>query len=187
MGSVGGVPVTATSSGDEWAGGFIDDADIFSQAAFGPLAAPVGTLGDAFLLNYARPETDTVVLTLGGTLVDPILYVRDADLVGVTITVDPPSVAFVNADGTITGNVLTVISGLVQGTPGASAAFGYKGTFGAGTTFTLEVDYSSTSTIGGDNVSITVATGIPFSVPEPGVLFLLAAAGIGVARRFTAA
>lgn len=76
---------------------------------------------------------DTVTITLGGDLVDPILYISDIDIVGASVTFAPDGSFMTNsADGVWNGNTLTATSGANQGTPGAFGAVQYLGTFSAG-------------------------------------------------------
>lgn len=179
-GTVNGVTVTAVSGGDAWTAGFNNDVGTYSSSLFGSLRAPAGTVGDFFRVAYSQGDVDTVTITLGGDLVDPVLYISDIDIVGASVTFAPGGASMTNsADGVWNGNTLTATSGVNQGTSGAFGAIQYLGTFGAGSTFTFTADFTNAAVTGGD----FVAYGIVVLVPEPGVVFLLAGALVSSLRR----
>jgi hypothetical protein len=168
-GTVGGIPVSATSASNLWYTGFL--ARDYGASIWGSLALP-GVGGHMFGVVYASGSLDTVTITLGGPIQDPTFYIIDIDGVGATVTVSPGGTTFVCVvDCTWSGNVATVNLGAPgpQGTSG-SPAVRYAGLYGAGSQFSFVFDYRSAAPVGGDIVGIGIGT----LVPEPASAVLLA-------------
>lgn len=171
-GSVGATNLTATLVNDLWSGGgFVDENGNYQNAGHGSLAMP-GAVGDFFVLSLGSSPgglVDTMTITLGGALDDPIFYFSDLDAVGGTLTVSPGGSVFEsNADGVWNGNTLTVLNGGAG--RGAIAAVQYAGSFGSGSSFSFTTDYSG---LGVSIDSFLIGVGV---VPEPSTLVMLMSA-----------
>ena len=182
-GAVNQSPLTAASAGDRWLGNFSNDTELYPRVdLWGANALPAGTIGDFFSFNFRTNTTDTITITLNGSLTDPIFYIADLDVVGSSVTVTGPVAAtnFTNnADSEWTGSTLTTLAGAGQERTGAFGTLQFLGTFDAGTAFVFDVDYDF-DTFSSDNMAIGVGV-IP--VPAAGWLFGSALAGLLLARR----
>jgi hypothetical protein len=168
-GSVGATNLTATLTNDLWsASGFVDENGNYQNAGHGSLAI-AGAVGDFFVLSLGSSPgglVETMTITLGGPLDDPIFYFSDLDAVGGTLTVSPGGSVFEsNADGVWNGNTLTVLNG--GSGFGAIAAVQYAGSFGSGSSFSFTTDYSGLA-VSFDSFLIGVGV-----VPEPSTLVML--------------
>lgn len=178
-GSVGTTGVTATSSNNRWNSDFGDDRTFWGRMdLYGPLALDVGTPGDTFVLSFGPGTMDTLTIELSGSLMDPIFFINDIDIAGASVTVSPGGTAFfASTDGVWNGNTLTSVGGAPE-TLGAFGAVQYGGLHSAGSSFTFQWDYSSTSGFSSEDIAI----GIGLRVPEPHAALLLLIAVGGAAR-----
>ena len=176
-GTVAGAPVTATSAGDRWLNSFNNDTALYPRTdLWGTNALPVGTIGDFFSLNFRANTTDTITITLGAPLTDPIFYIGDLDVVGSSVTVTGPTSGsnFTNnADSEWVGNTLTTLAGAQQERAGAFGTVQYLGTFAADNEFVFAIDYDF-DTFASDNMAIGIGV-IPL---PPAVLLFGSALGL---------
>ena len=182
-GTVNGQPLTASSAGDRWRGEFSNDTALYPRTdLWGANALPDGTIGDFFSLNFRTNTTDTVTITLNGSLTDPIFYLGDLDVVGSSVTVSGPVAGTNfsnNADSEWTGNTLTTLAGAGQERTGAFGTVQFLGDFDAGASFVFDIDFDF-DTFSSDNMGIGVGV-IP--IPAAAWLFASALAGLTFLRR----
>lgn len=172
-GDVGGVGVTLETSPNQWHTTFIDDSTVLTSSQFGSLAQPAGTIADAANLRVVSDDVFTLTVTFQGSLLDPIFYFFDIDAVGATLLLEPGGDVFeVNADGMLSGDLLTVLSGAPD-TPGAFLAVQYLGVFLAGSTFEFAFDFTGAD-FSAENVGFSItSTDFPSEIPIPGAIWML--------------
>jgi len=195
-GMVGSVPVTLSSNRtiEPWHTVFINDHGAYSNPGyFGPMAVPGGA-GDLANHHLYPGDTWRTTITLGGSLLNPRIFVGDIDFVGSSVTFPSGGTLLGgNADSNFVGDTMFSLSGFDQGTYGASGAVQYEGLFPTGHEFALDFNFDVDRT-GGENISIGLAsleledanTPPPTDdnvIPEPSTVILFTTGLLGVMAR----
>ena len=189
-GDVGGVNVQMTTTRLPWGATFVDDNSLYANTTFyGPLAMPAGTTGDYFTQQTSGNPTWSWTLTFLDEIVDPIIYIIDADNVGGTVTVQSGWDLLQGTDDfSIDGDVFTITSG-APATRGMDFALLYEGTFVAGTSFVFDWDYSQANSPFFDGMGLGIATvddtvtPPPIPIPASGMLLLGGVGLLGLRRK----
>jgi hypothetical protein len=179
-GSLGPVPVTATSANDRWNSSFVNDNTIYASTdSFGSLAQPLGTTGDLLDLHFLALQSDLLTLTFPDGVSNPVFYFAELDLQGASITVPSGGTTFTTSDARVSwnGDTLTVVTATPEGQSGADGAVQYAGAFGAESSFAFAL-------VGGSPGSELVAVGVAGDpIPEPSTFLLVASGLVGMSLR----
>jgi len=190
-GLVGLTPVTITTTRTPWNTTFTNEWPGYSSVNyFGSLAQPAGTTGDFLNHHVSNGDIFTTKLKLGGSLLNPTIYVSDIDTVGAWVTYPSGGTSsWVNADGSFSGNTMTALSGAQQDTSGAFSAIQYTGLFPTDTEFLLSFNFDIDSVVVSENVAIGLAAvdvdqeEPSTAVPEPATMALFGIGAVGAFLR----
>jgi hypothetical protein len=139
-----------------------DQAGLYTSGVFGNLAKPPGTIGDFLGLQFGNNGlTDTLTITLVGTLLNPVFFISDLDMASSTVTIPSGWSERTNhPDSTWCGDkLLTTLACDQCGSRGAFAAVLYAGVYGPGTTFQFQFDYTNSGTFSSDGVGFGITAG----------------------------